>query len=130
MAPAMIPSPEVQAKAKALVELRNQWVTVRDARHGWRRIVMPSLSTEGHVYYVHPRGDACSCEAGRRGLLCCHRLAARTVANRDAIQAWVDDQDAGVADLAFAEVGTRLRGDRAGAPLLKRYEDIWPAGED
>lgn len=94
MTTATIPSASVQAKSRALLEMRAEWRTVHDKRTGQRRIVMPSLTENGRVYYVHPRGDACSCKAGQNGLYCGHRLAAHEASSRDALQAWLDDTGA------------------------------------
>lgn len=104
---ATLPSEEVQAKARTLLEMRAQWSTVRDKRTGWRRVIVPSLGDEVGVRYVDPAGRCCSCDAGRRGLMCYHRLAVTEALHRDALAAWVADQDQ----------------DRA---AVKRYEDLVP----
>jgi hypothetical protein len=77
-----LPSAEVQQKARTLLEMRAEWATVRNKQTGWRRIVVPSLGDEVGVRYVDPSGRCCSCDAGRRGILCYHRLAVTTEANR------------------------------------------------
>ena len=143
MTQATVPSASVQAKSRALLEMRSQWATVRDARSGQRRIVMPSLTENGRVYYVHPTGDACSCKAGQNGLMCGHRLAAREAANRDALQAWLDE---GVTPMLAANVAgvkayvdaassgaddeaARLAAHKArtGRELIATYDRLWPA---
>lgn len=82
MATATVPSASVQAKARELLARRSEWAVVRS--QGMRRIVMPSASTDT-VYYVDPAGRACSCPAGRKGTLCCHRIAAAEAAHEAAL---------------------------------------------
>ena len=83
MARAIVPSPAVQAKARELLARRSEWTVIRS--QGMRRIVMPSTSTESVVYYVDPAGRACSCRAGRNGLVCHHRIAATEASHQDAM---------------------------------------------
>lgn len=125
------PSAEVQRKKTALLEMRSEWRIVRC--QSMRRVVMPN-EDRSRVYRVDPQGRACNCDAGRHGQLCAHRLAIIEANHRDALTAWVDDQDraTGVAseaevDLLCAEIAGRLRGSGAGAPILKTYESIWGA---
>jgi hypothetical protein len=89
MAMNSVPSASVQAKSRALLEIRADWSVIRDKATGQRRIVMPSLTNDGHVYYVETMGKACSCKAGQHGLMCGHKLAAIEAANRDALESWL-----------------------------------------
>jgi hypothetical protein len=116
------PSGEVLRKYRELME-RPRPPIVRDPKTGARRVALENLDRT-HVYYLDPDGRNCSCEAGQNGTICHHRLVVAEWANRDALAAWVDDQDAGV-ELAFMALATSKRGHGAGVAILKRYESIW-----
>lgn len=138
------PSASQIASAQAHLGRRGEWRTVHI--DNVRYFVMPSSCATSsqpkgkrkRVYYVRVSGPAygCDCPYYETGhAICSHILAAKEAINHDILAAWVDEQDraAGLAeegevDLAFAEVGLRLRGNGAGV-TLKTYEQIWK-GED
>jgi hypothetical protein len=120
------PSDEVMRKYRELME-RPRPPIVRDPKTGARRVALENLDRT-RVYLLDPDGRSCNCTAGQNGTICCHRLCVAEWANRDALAAWVDDQDAGV-DLAFASLALSKRGGAAGAAITL-YDRLWPAGED
>jgi hypothetical protein len=128
------PTESMRASAQAHLELKD------DPKHRWQwyrrdgvRYVSMVSANSGKVHQVRADSNGCDCDAYLvwQYSACSHMLAIRASLHRDALAAWVDEQEraAGLAseaecDLAFAEVGLRLRGDGAGAALILRYDEI------
>jgi hypothetical protein len=85
------PSDEVMRKYRELME-RPRPPIVRDPKTGARRVALENLERT-RVYLLDPDGRCCNCSAGQAGVMCHHRLVVAEWANRDALAAWVDDQD-------------------------------------
>jgi hypothetical protein len=117
------PTESMRASAQAHLELSSDW------RYFWSkgvRYVRIISATSGKLHVVRADSMGCDCEAYLvwEYTACSHMLAVRESLNRDALAAWVDDQDAGV-ELAFMALATSKRGHGAGVAILKRYESIW-----
>jgi hypothetical protein len=128
MAVSTVPRPGAIA---AVLAKASRWTSARRKSDGKPFFIVPG-STAGATYYTAE--DGCTCPSAsdpRRDGDCKHQVAIRQHQERQAKRLGLANP--AESDLAFAEVGTRLRGDQAGAaitygPCISKSGCDQPAG--